>query len=77
MGATAFYLLTLQKYIDSNKWFWNKKSIPFVYESIQRVSQLITWKKTGLTVYMYEFSVDYTVIDTSNIIINIQWRNII
>ena len=32
------------------------------------ILQLITWKKTRLNGYADEFSVDYNIIDTSNII---------
>ena len=45
------------------------KNIPCFYEIFRRTSQLITWKKkTELNGYVSEFSVDYDIIDTSNII---------
>ena len=29
-GSNSFLFVNAPKYIDSNKWFWNKKNIPFV-----------------------------------------------
>ena len=34
----------------------------------QRISHLLTRRKTRLNGYVYEFSVDYNIIETSNII---------
>ena len=69
MAATVFYFLMLQKYVSSKQKILKWKNIPCVYKIFQRILQLITWKKkTGLNGYVYEFSVDYNVIDTSNII---------
>ena len=34
----------------------------------QSISHLLTRRKTGLNGYVYEFSVDYNIIETSNII---------
>ena len=68
MGATVFYLLRLQKYISSKKKILKKKKISCVQEIFQRISQPLTRKKAELSGYIYEFSVDYNIIGTSNII---------
>ena len=53
MGSTIFYLLMLQKYINS-------KQNSFLADNI--------FKKTGLNGWVYDFFVDYRASDTSNII---------
>ena len=60
MGATVLF-------VNAAKWFWNKKNISCVLEIFQRISHLILWKKAGLNRYVFEFYVDYNIIDASNI----------
>ena len=52
MGARAFYLLMLQKYINSNKRFWNKK-YPLCLGNISKDFTAINLKKAGLNGYVY------------------------
>ena len=74
MEATVFYLLMLQKYINSKQKILKKK-YPYVQEIFQEIFQVTTpkkkKKKPGLNVCVYNISVDYRdyrAFDTSNII---------
>ena len=67
MSTTISYLLILQKYINLKQDSEIKKKIPYVKEIFQEMFQLITWKKTGLNGYVYDFSVDYRAFDIINI----------
>ena len=69
MGATFFYLLMLQKYINSNKMALKLKKYPYLcLGNISNDIKSINKKKTGLNEYVLEFFVDYEIIDISNII---------
>ena len=68
MVATVFYLLMLQKYINSKQKILKQKYILCIYEIFQEIFQLITWKKIVLNEHVYDFSVDYRAFYTSNII---------
>ena len=65
MEALIFYSLIQQKYINSKQKKLN--CIHCVQETFQIISQLITWK-TRLNRNVYDFSIDYNIIDASNII---------
>ena len=67
MGAIVSYLLMLQKFISQSKRFWNKKKHPLCLGNISKTFTASNMKKK-LNGYVYEFSVDYNIIDTSNII---------
>ena len=44
------------------------RKYPLCLGNISKDLQLISWKKTILNGYVHEFSVDYNIVDTSNII---------
>ena len=64
MGATAFYLLMLQKYINDSE---IKKISPELRKNFTRVSTN-NMKKIRLNECAYDYSVDYVTFDTSNMI---------
>ena len=64
MGATAFYLLMLQKYINDSEM---KKISPELRKYFTRVSAN-NMKKIRLNECAYDYSVDYVTFDTSNMI---------
>ena len=69
MEATVSYLLMLQKYITSKQNDSETKKIPLCLGNISKNFRSINMKKkTGLNGYLYKYSVDYNIIDTSNII---------
>ena len=74
MEVTVPYLLMLQKYTSLKQNILKK--IICALEIFQNILRLITWKK-GLNGYAYKFSVDYKIIDTSNIINGKIWYKII
>ena len=67
MKAIAFYLLMLQRYINSKQKILKWKNI-INKKIFLKIFQLIAWKKTGLNGCVYNFFVDYRAFDTSNII---------
>ena len=68
MGAIVFYLLKIQKYISSKQKIMKWKKYSLCLGNITKGFTSIDMKKTGLNGYVYKFSVDYKIIDTSNII---------
>ena len=68
-GATAFLFVNATKIYQFKAKDSEIKKISFVFRKyFKRLIQLITWKKTGLNGYVYEFSFDHVIIDTSNFI---------
>ena len=67
MLTTAFYLLMLQKYINSKKKVLKWKYIPCL-GNISGNCSANNMKITGLNRCVYDFSVDYRAFDTNNII---------
>ena len=75
MGATVFYLLMLQKYISFKHVILKYKYIyiyiyPLFLKNTSNDFTANNLKKTGLSDYVYECSVDYNIIDNSNTIDN-------
>ena len=68
MEATVFYLLMLQKYINSKQNILKQKKIFFVFKKYFRKFFSRKHKKAELNRCVYNFSVDYRAFDTSNII---------
>ena len=70
METTGFYSLIPQKYTNSKqkKKLWNKTIFIVFRKYLKKKSQLITWKKRGFNGYIYDFSVDYNINNTSYII---------
>ena len=67
MEATVFCLLMQQKYQFKAK-YSEIKSYPLCLRNIWKDVTANNMKKTGLNWYVYDFSVDYGIIDTSNTI---------
>ena len=57
-----------QKYISFNAKYSEIKKYPLCLGNISKDFSVDNMKKTGLNGYVYDFSVDYNNIDTSNII---------
>ena len=58
----------LQKYIHSKQKNAEIKKYTLWLGNISKDFTAINMKKTGINRYVYEFSVDYNIVDTSNII---------
>ena len=58
----------LQKYISSKQKNSEIKKYTLCLGNISKDFTAINMKKTGINRYVYEFSVDYNIVDTSNII---------
>ena len=52
----------------AKKKLWNKTIFIVFRKYLKKKSQLITWKKRGFNGYIYDFSVDYNINNTSYII---------
>ena len=68
MGATVSYLLMLEKYISSKQKILNLKKSPLCLGNISGYFLANNMKKPGLNGNVYDFSLDYNVIDTNNFI---------
>ena len=68
MGVTVSYLLMLQKYISSNQKILKWKKCYLCLGNISGDFSANNIKKAGLNGNVYDFSDDYNVIGTSNII---------
>ena len=68
MGATVFYLLMLQQYINTKQKNSEMKKHPLCLGNISGDFSANNMKKTGLNGCVFNFSVDYKAFDTSNII---------
>ena len=68
MGATNFYLLILQKIYQFKAKDSETKKHPLCLGKILGAFSPNNMKKTGLNGCVYDFSVDYRALDTSNII---------
>ena len=66
MEATVLYLLMPQKYTNQSKRIWNKVIFIVLRNSTGFTAN--NMKKIGLNRYVYDFSINYSVIDTSNIV---------
>ena len=68
MKVTVFYLLMPQKiYQFEGKSSEIKPQHPLCLGNISKGFTANNMKKTGLNWYIYDFSVDYNIVDTSNI----------
>ena len=67
MGATVSCLLMLQNISVQRKRLWNKK-YPLSFGNIPGDFSANKMMKKGANGYVYKCSVDYNIIDTSNII---------
>ena len=70
MGATVSHLFLSGNLICNVKFsicfFFEIKTYPLCLENISKDFTANNMKKTGLSEYVHEFSVDYNIIDTSN-----------
>ena len=66
MEATVLYLLMPQKHTNQSKKIWNKVIFIVLRNSTGFTAN--NMKKIGLNRYVYNFSINYNVIDTSNIV---------
>ena len=68
MGATVFYFVNATKIYQFKANDSEIKKYPLCLGNISKDSTAKNMKKTVLNRYVYELSVDYDIIDTSNII---------
>ena len=66
--ATVSYLLILQKYINSKQKILKQKKYSLCLGNASKASTSGNMRKTGLNRYVYEFSVEYNILDTIYII---------
>ena len=69
MVTTVFYSLMPQKYINSKKKVGSViKPYPLYLVNVSKKIAATNMKKTRLRGYVYDFSVDYNIINSSNIV---------
>ena len=67
MRATFFYLLMLQKYINSKRSILKWKKLPLFFGNISGDFSANSMKKARLNGCLYDFSVDYKAFHISHI----------
>ena len=68
MEQIVIYLLMVQKLLNSKQKILKLIPISLCLGNISKDFSVDNMKKTGLNGYVYDFSVDYNIIGTSNII---------
>ena len=68
MEQTVIYLLTVHKLLSLKQKIMKLLQLHYVQETLRKNFLKTTQKKTGLNGYVYDFSVNYDYISTSNIL---------